>query len=398
MVGNDATNPRPVSRGPNLQVGYVGLDSLYLVIEYSHADLYRAWAEVVRGVDSAELRGGVPYGSVLIRSGAHGYPLSVWEGDARLYMTERVTEELRGTSQEGQGMGALLQLGPQTLRTLGEVWEPKRLCEGVLAQLAAFGVKHVELYPMRINRADLTVDVIGLDLATLPVESWHDRWVGASRPRAIYYASDSGQVEGFTVGTSAGDVMFRLYDKVFESGQKGRLDFWRSVWGMAEADERPVTRFEWAVKCYQAGFGGLGYLPDLTFERFCGLLNYVTQSWGRLCQPDPDDSNRSRWALDPLWAALLEMIAEWSFHYDETAAREYVFTPDLSSEYLMQLTGWLAGFMARVGIRLDKSGPVSLARALAFLHERGYTLADLDQKAQEKWEVMARLLVRGGWS
>lgn len=284
--------PRLVSRGLSLQVGFVGLDSLYLVMEYPHADVYRAWAEVVQGADSSELRGGVPYGGVLIRNGAHGYPLSVWEGDARLYITGRVTEELRGTPQEGQGMGVMLQLGPQVLRTLGEVWESKRLQEGILAQSAAFGVKHVELYPTRINRADLTVDVIGLDLATLPVESWHDRWVGASRPRAIYYASDSGELEGFTVGTAAGDVSFRMYDKVLESGQKHKLDFWRSVWGMGEGDERPVTRLEWAVKCYQAGFEGISYLQDLTFERFCGLLNYVTQSWGRLCVPDPDDSKR----------------------------------------------------------------------------------------------------------
>ena len=61
----------------------------------------------------------------------------------------------------------------------------------------------------------------------------------------------------------------------------------------------------------------------------------------------------------------------------------------------MQLTGWLAGFMARVGVRLDKGGPVSLARALSFLHERGYTMADLDEKAQQKWDIMARLLVKG---
>lgn len=83
-AAQNSTNPRLVSRGPNLQVGYVGLDGLYLVIEYPHADLYRAWAEVVRGVNSVELRGVAQVhqqrGSIRRPPGAqriaHPYPLS----------------------------------------------------------------------------------------------------------------------------------------------------------------------------------------------------------------------------------------------------------------------------------------------------------------------------------
>jgi hypothetical protein len=115
------------------------------------------------------------------------------------------------------------------------------LYESILAQLAAFGMYNPNLYPIRINRADVTLDLIGLDLASLPVEKWHDCWVGKSRPRALYYASNSGQVEGFTVGTSAGKVAFRMYDKVFESAHKNKLDFWRSVWNLSPEDLRPVT-------------------------------------------------------------------------------------------------------------------------------------------------------------
>ena len=295
-------------------------------------------------------------------------------------------------------MGAMLQLGPKSLRAFGEVWEPKRLYEGIIAQLAAFGVKHAELYPVRINRVDVTLDLIGLDLESLPVDQWHDGWVGASKPRAVYYASQSGQIEGFTVGTSAGQVMFRMYDKVFESAQKNKLDFWRSVWNLSEDDSLPVTRLEWAIKCYEAEFAGINYLPDLTFENFLKLLNYVTQKWGRLCVPQENDSNSSRWPLAPLWFDILELVADWSDNYEGIATREYVYTPDISSEYLKQLFGWLAGFMARVGIKQDKGGPVSLARALSFLHQTGYPFEELDEKAQEKWDVMIRLINKGAQS
>ena len=259
-------------------------------------------------------------------------------------------------------------------------------------------MKHIELYPIRLNRVDVTVDIAGLDFQTLQVKHWMNDWVGASSLRAAYRDPKSGHLEGFQVSTSAGDVMLRIYDKVFEAAQQRKLDFWRSVWGHGEDELLPVTRFEWPIRCYRADFEGINYLPDLTYDAFLRLLNYVTQKWGRLCIPKPSDSNKSRWPLDPLWEQLLNLIAEWSFNYDQVAKREYTYTPDINYDYLNQLTGWLGGLMARVGIKEDKGGPVSLARALSYMHKRGFELQEIDDKAQEKWDVMARLLTKGGRS
>lgn len=388
---NAPEDPRCVSRGADLQIGFMGLDSLYLLIEYPHLDLYHQWASLVREASSSQLRKGVPYAGYLIRNGAHGYRLSVWQGDARLYITDRVTEMLENTAQDGQGMGALLQLGPMALRQSGEIFEDKHLRESIIGHFANFGVRYADVFPIRINRADLTCDVIGLNLADIAIDDWRHQWVGAAKPRAVYFASSNGMVEGFTVGSSSGGVMFRMYDKVFEAAQKGRLDFWRSVWGLDGEQWPPVTRFEWAVKCYESNFDNLRYLKDLTLESFLDLLNYVTLKWGRLCIPQENDTNQSRWPLAPLWAELRRLIDNWSFGYYGMVAREYEYRPDINGEYLTQCVGWIAGFMARAGVKSGLGGPLPIERVFEYIEELGRPSAEISALAGKKYEEYSRL-------
>ena len=52
--------------------------------------------------------------------------------------------------------------------------------------------------------------------------------------------------------------------------------------------------------------------------------------------------------------------------------------------------------MAQVGLKLDIGGPVSLARSLSYIHESGFHFEGLDEKSQEKYDVMARLIAKGG--
>jgi hypothetical protein len=111
-----APKPQTVARGLKLQVGFLGLDSLYLVLEYPHADVFQKWASAINNdINDVRLNDGVAYDDMVIRRGGLGYKLSVWDGDARLFLTNRVEEKLAGTSAEGQGMGVMLQLGPKWL-------------------------------------------------------------------------------------------------------------------------------------------------------------------------------------------------------------------------------------------------------------------------------------------
>ena len=93
------------------------------------------------------------------------------------------------------------------------------------------------------------------------------------------------------------------------------------------------------------------------------LLNYVSLRWGRLCIPHPDDKNKARWELAPLWIEIRQMIEEWSFNYEGQAKRSYEFRPDLSEAYLQSASGWIAGLMARLGIENGTDHAASLRRS-----------------------------------
>lgn len=379
-----------VSREVNLQLGYLGLDSVYLVIEYPGDDVFKKWADVINyDFEHPELYQGIPEGDVLIRRGALGYKLSVWMGDARLFMTDRVSDN------GAQGMGLMLQLGPRWLVQYGQVYEDTKFKKNVMGQLMLFGVKHPEQYPARLNRLDLTIDLIGLRVSDLSVDEWREQWVGFSKVSGVYFSRKSGELEGLSVGSSTGAVRFKLYDKVAESKVRNTTRFWRSVWGVEDCGEVDVARLEWSVKCYHAKFANMRYLSDFTFEGFLDLLNYVTLKWGKLCVPGADDSNKSRWPLSPLWEKVRALVDDWSFNYEGMAAREYHLKRDIDFDYLQSVAGWLAGLQARVSLEEDRESAMSVTEALNFLEDKGYGAESMFIKANRKLERFKRLTEGG---
>jgi hypothetical protein len=387
-----APKPRPVARGLELQVGFLGLDSLYLVLEYPHADVFQKWASAINNdVNDVRLNEGIPHDDMVIRRGGLGYKLSVWDGDARLFITNRVEEKLIGTSAEGQGMGVMLQLGPKWLRQFGEAFAPNIMKGNILGQFILFGIKDPETYQIRINRMDITLDVLGLAIGTFSLDEWMNHWIGYATQKHFHVSSQTGRLEGLSIGTSGGSVRFKAYDKVIESTKRGTSRFWRSVWKLGDEELVPVTRFEWTIKCYAARFANLRHMSDFTFEKFLALLNYVTLKWGSLRIPQGDDTNQTRWPLAPLWVELRRLIDDWSFNFEGYARRDYDFTPDLNDAYLRSLAGWLAGLQVRAGLEDDSDGPASLARGLSVLAKEGYTPLDIQKKAEEKWAVWSRL-------
>ncbi len=381
--------PRTVSRGVKNQLAHLGIDSLYLVIEYPYVDVFERWRAGVMDLDEPRLHEGVPYEGYVLKRGGLGYKLSVWDGDARLYLTDRVTEKL----PDGvRGMGAMLQLGPKWLAQFGAAHDPDALRGNVVGQLQLFGMEDAARYPMRINRLDVALDVQGLDVRTFSIDEWSTNWGGYAKLRKSFFGPRTGALTGFRVGTAQGNVSLRVYDKALESLQRGTSGFWRSVWGIPEeAELPPVTRFEWSVRCYKANMPGLRYLSEYTFEGFLGLLNYVVQRWGSLYVPEADAQHKSRGPLHPLWAELQGYVAHYSNHYQDMVRPQYHLNPDIKPEYLQSMAGWLAGLQARLGVEWGLDGPASLAQVLGYLHEQGHSIEEIARKAGVKWEVLAAL-------
>lgn len=185
--------PRTVLRGVNHQLVNLWLDSLYLVVEYPHADVFQQWALGVSDLQKPELYAGIPYEGMVLKRGANGYRLAVWDADARVFLTDRVADRLTGSSAAGQGMGIMLQLGPKWLRCFGgSPADAQYLKDSVCGQLMLFGVKDPERYPMRVNRLDIALDVLGLDMASFSVDEWRGQWVGYAKPRTFHLSRRTG--------------------------------------------------------------------------------------------------------------------------------------------------------------------------------------------------------------
>ncbi len=365
---------------------FLGIDSLYLVLEYPHADVYERWLGYSGDLHNSRLHQGVAFEDFVIRRGANGYSLSVWDGDARLFLTDRVNDALEGTVHDGQGMGIMLQLGPVWLRRYGELRFTERFKSVLMAQFAVFGVLDPPQYRARVNRLDIAVDLLGLPVTSLPIQEWLDGWVGYARQKHFYTSERSGELEGFSIGSSEGAVRFKVYDKVKESLKSRKSAFWRSVWGVGEAEVVDVARFEWSMRPYAASFTNLRYLDELPETAVFDLLNYLT-FWGSLCVPT-DDGNRSRWPLHPLWEALGELVSDAVAQCSERVVRDYSIKPDLNPAYLRSVTGWIAGFTARVGVAEGLDSASSLSNALDVLADQDISY---QQKAAAKWEVLSRL-------
>jgi len=385
-------DPRPVSRGSKIHAVFLGLDSLYVVLEYPLKDVYLRWSSSVTDLHDIRLSAGIPVGDLVVRRGGLGYKLSVWDVDARLFVTDRVDETLEGTAAAGQGMGLMLQLGPQWLAKFGSVTHTDRLIAHVYDQFAVFGVENPNQYKARLNRVDIALDVFGLSVADLSIEEWRRGWVGYAKRKDYHDSSFTAELEGFSIGSSKGAVRFKIYDKVAESTSSGKSRFWRSVWAVGEDKNISVARFEWTAKPYSGRFSDLRYLTDFNYVRYLELLNYLSERWGRLCIPDTD-ANRSRWEMAPLWIEIRQLITEWTVAIDGSAKRRYEMRPDLKPAYISFLAGSLAGLMARLGVEERKEGPASLFDAIAYLEGEGHSIV---RKAQAKWEVFSRLTDQGG--
>lgn len=253
------------------------------------------------------------------------------------------------------------------------------------------GLKEPERYPIRLNRVDINIDVLGLKVSDFSTDEWRQGWVGFAKKMHFHTAARTRDLQGLSIGSSEGAVRFKIYDKVLESTERGTSRFWRSVWGVAEDAGIDVARFEWSIKCYEANFHNIQYLANFTEENLRRLLNYVVFKWGRLCIPQEDDSNRCS-PLAPMWEEIQAIVSDWNMEIEELAHRDYDYRNDLSPAYINSLGGWLAGSMVRVGLEQEEKEPVDLTAVLIVIpQENGLTLPEISKRAADKWQVKSKL-------
>ena len=315
--------------------GIIFVDTLYLFVRYPYSDVFERWNRLAKEADYRILKQGIVVGDFVVRPGASGYKVSVWQNDARVFLTPEV-DQLRG---EGKGMGIWVQLGSKFLNHYGS-----NLKDGVKKLFNDVGI--IGEYETRITRIDLAIDMFDISMQDFDLTYWRDAWVGRSKISSHHFNSRTGDLETFYIGSRKSPIMLRVYDKIAEAIKKGDINYWIDFWG---GSKKAVTRFEWEVKTKKGNFQN----DLIDFDLFNGysvreLLAYLLD-WGRLCVPDPEDMNRSRWKESKLWKDIRELSETWSDGANWKTLRYGKQYKPNSVGYAKFLGGAISGGIARFG-------------------------------------------------
>ncbi len=352
--------------------GFITIDTLYLHVKYPKRDIFEMFYQRVSTIDTRILKNGIPVNDFVVKTGACGYKIGVWQHDARVYLTDQVDEKCG----EGQGMGIWVQLGPKFL-----LQNVNNLHEAVIEFLRNIGIK--KEYPISITRIDIAIDLLGVSMKDQDVEFWKMGWVGRSKVSKVFYNSRTGILESIYIGSRKSSILLRIYDKVAQSIVEGDYPYWLDVWKNYEGS---VTRIEWEVKPKEGNFS-----KDLTdFEKFIGfsireLLVYLLD-WGRLCYPDSSDGNRNRWVDSSLWEQIRKIVADWSNGTNWPTSRHGKEFHGINDAYMRFLSGTISGGMAK----LNPSDP-SMTGLFEGLEEFGQGFETINRKAKIKAEIIKRL-------
>ena len=350
---------------------FILIDTLHLFVRYPKADAFKGFFRIAEGTSYRNLKFGIPYKDFVIKNGASGYKLSVWNHDARVYLTDQV-DEIVG---EGQGMGVWVQLGPKFL-----IANKNNLQEAVNLFLYEIGIG--KGYEIRVTRLDLAIDLLGISINDFDLDHWKNDWVGRSKYSASFNDSRTGDLETINIGKRKSPVFLRIYNKVAQAKKEGDIVYWVDVWEGFIGD---VTRVEWEVKPKKGGFKGLEDFENLNGLAIRELLNYLL-NWGRLCEPDMNNLNRARWKDDPLWIRIKNFAENWSNGVDWAISRIGKEFHGMSDGYIRSFFGVLSSGVAR----FSEEEP-NLMGLMEGLEKNGISIKALNEKAQFKKRVFDSL-------
>ncbi len=222
------------------------------------------------------------------------------------------------------------------------------------------------------------------------VDSAFDFQIGAADFRTEYFVSQAAKdatwrqnqvAQSYQFGK--GDVVCRVYDKVAEIEQQSGKAWLFDIWGVREG----VWRVEFQIRGQRLKQAGIGTTDQLK-AHLPTLAKRLARQHTSLRLPSAD-SNRSRWALHPMWHGVIE------------AAGQLVRPPDRppppllsGSEYELQrqlrsVFGHLKGIAATLSIDRPDN-PVTLAELLermphlvSLLHSPQLWWSDVSEKIRK---------------
>lgn len=352
--------------------GIIHLDTLYLIVKYPYLDVFKKWHQKVEGADYRVLKEGIASGDFVIKNGASCYKVSVWQHDARVFLTDQVDEKVGA----GKGSGIWVQLGPKFL-----IEHFYHLQKAVKELLEAVGV--VGNHPIKVNRLDIALDLFGVSMQEQDISLWQAGWVGRSKVSDLHFNSRTGALETIYIGSRKSPVYLRVYDKVAQAIKEGDIEYWLDIW---QEFHGAVTRVEWEIKPSDGNFcKSIVDFEMLIPFSILETLNYLVD-WGRLCTPNPDDTNNRRWKDAEFWQRVRKLILDNSAGVDWPVSRYGKEFHGISAAYIKFLGGVLSGGMAR--FNLDNPNMVSLLDGLA---KNGQSLDDMQKTATKKASVISKL-------
>lgn len=243
------------------------------------------------------------------------------------------------------------------------------LHEAFTAWAASVGL--VAVRPESLSRVDFTFDYLlpSIDFdedGILSLSAKDGRWRGDGKMQSLQYGK--------------GDVVLRIYDKVVEILERSDKVWLFQLWGLSE----DVWRIEWQVRKDVLRRFGLRTFRAL-FAGQGDVLRYLATEHDSLRIPS-EDSNRSRWALHPLWVDLCAWIEDfWSQGvYREVDAEAEI---DWQLQRLaLVVYGYHKRVAALVGLR-DRRGEVRLGEAVGEIHAR---MTDLHEPVSWNADVEAK--------
>lgn len=119
-----------------------------------------------------------------------------------------------------------------------------------------------------------------------------------------------GQRSGFKFGKKG--IVCRVYDKTREIKEQSHKYYLYDIWKSQGWDgESPVWRVEYE---FHTAFLKILKLREIdkAVSHQDALWKFATEEWLKLVIPNPNDSNRSRWNIHPVWSEIQEATSQGS--------------------------------------------------------------------------------------
>ena len=161
-----------------------------------------------------------------------------------------------------------------------------------------------------------------------------------------------------------GDIVLRVYNKSAEIESSSKKTWFYPLWGGVEED---VWRVEFQVRKEVLRRFGIRTFADLNDSAGDVLRFLVTEH--TTLRIKGDDSNRSRWALHPLWLMLQEHVAT----LNTQGVVRVIDAQEAANERLMRLAISLEGYVKRIAsLECVRSGANMMSHEQALQSVNGW--------------------------